>query len=317
MSNATRTQIGAINQTGDDRALMLKVFAGEVITAFEQATTFLDKTYVRTITHGKSAQFPVMGRMPEAVYHTPGTELTGQTANHAEKVITIDQLLLSHVFIADIDEALNHYEVRSKYTTEMGRALAKTYDRNVGMEIAQAARSAAAITGGDSGLVITNADLISSTPATKFAAWLAAITQAAADFDNKDIPGTRYLAVSPVDYYFLMTQMDANGFSLLKQTIGGVGSIAQGTMPEILGFKIVSAPHLPLIDNTSATYHAYDLSKTRALAWTEDVVGTVKLMDLSLQSQWDIRRQGTLMVARYAMGHGVLRPECAVEFKTA
>jgi hypothetical protein len=34
-------------------------------------------------------------------------------------------------------------------------------------------------------------------------------------------------------------------------------------------------------------------------------------MDLSLQSQWDIRRQGTLMVGRYAMGHGVLQPECA------
>jgi hypothetical protein len=34
---------------------MLKVFAGEVMTAFEQSTTILDKHYVRTIDHGKSA----------------------------------------------------------------------------------------------------------------------------------------------------------------------------------------------------------------------------------------------------------------------
>ena len=46
-------------------------------------------------------------------------------------------------------------------------------------------------------------------------------------------------------------------------------------------------------------------------------VGTVKLMDLAVESEYDIRRQGTLMVAKYAMGHGVLRPEAAVGIKEA
>jgi hypothetical protein len=46
-------------------------------------------------------------------------------------------------------------------------------------------------------------------------------------------------------------------------------------------------------------------------------VGTVKLMDLAMESAYDIRRQGTLFVAKYAMGHGVLRPECSVELKKA
>ena len=52
MADAIRTRIGAVNQTGDERALMLKVFAGEVITAFEESTTFLDKHYIRTISSG-------------------------------------------------------------------------------------------------------------------------------------------------------------------------------------------------------------------------------------------------------------------------
>jgi hypothetical protein len=40
-------------------------------------------------------------------------------------------------------------------------------------------------------------------------------------------------------------------------------------------------------------------------------------MDLAMESEYDIRRQGTLMVAKYAMGHGIIRPACAIELKTA
>ena len=49
----------------------------------------------------------------------------------------------------------------------------------------------------------------------------------------------------------------------------------------------------------------------------KSAVGTVKLLDLSMQSAYDVRRQGTLIVSRYAVGHGVLRPDAAVELKTA
>ena len=40
-------------------------------------------------------------------------------------------------------------------------------------------------------------------------------------------------------------------------------------------------------------------------------------MDLAIESGYDIRRQGTLMVAKMAVGHGILRPESAVELKTS
>ena len=45
---------------------------------------------------------------------------------------------------------------------------------------------------------------------------------------------------------------------------------------------------------------------------TKDAVATVKLMDLSVESEYQINRQGTLVVSKYAMGHNVLRPACAV-----
>jgi hypothetical protein len=48
------------------------------------------------------------------------------------------------------------------------------------------------------------------------------------------------------------------------------------------------------------------------LVMTTDAVATVKLMDLSVESEYQINRQGTLMVSKYAMGHNVLRPACAI-----
>ena len=38
--------------TGDRRALFLKVFAGEVLTAFARTTVMMDKHIVRTISYG-------------------------------------------------------------------------------------------------------------------------------------------------------------------------------------------------------------------------------------------------------------------------
>jgi hypothetical protein len=59
MSNAVVSNIGQIAGSGDTKALFLKVYGGEVITAFETANSTIDKHMVRTISTGKSAQFPV------------------------------------------------------------------------------------------------------------------------------------------------------------------------------------------------------------------------------------------------------------------
>ena len=100
MSNANPSGIGLVNNAGTADALFLKQFSGEVLTSFEQATVTADKQMVRTIANGKSAQFPVMGRS-SAAYHTPGAEITGTDINHNEKVITINDLLLSSHFISN------------------------------------------------------------------------------------------------------------------------------------------------------------------------------------------------------------------------
>jgi len=104
MANASPVSVGKINTGGSEDALFLKVFSGEVLTSFERASVTQGAETVRTISSGKSAQFPVMGRI-DASYHTAGTEITGSDVNHNEKIITINDLLISSVFLSNIEEA--------------------------------------------------------------------------------------------------------------------------------------------------------------------------------------------------------------------
>ena len=317
MANANVSEIGKVNNAGTADALFLKVFAGEVLTSFEQATVTADKHMVRTIANGKSAQFPVMGRS-SAAYHTPGNEITGTDINHNEKVITINDLLISSHFIANIDEAKNHYDVRSVYSQEMGRALAFQMDKHVLQTMVQAAAGTANVgdTGYASGTIITSAN-----SGTQAAALITALYDAAEAMDDAYVPSEgRCAFLKPEQYYLL-----ANASNAINVDFSGQGSIATGQVPQLAGLNLIKTPHLPTANVTGTGVdaggaggaQAVDASNTTAIVTHPSAVGTVKLMDLAVESDYDIRRQGTLMVAKYAMGHGVLRPEAAVQIQTA
>tara|TARA_B110000444_G_scaffold261525_1_gene314666 strand:- start:13133 stop:14095 length:963 start_codon:yes stop_codon:yes gene_type:complete len=320
MANATPSRLGALNGGSDKDALFLKVFSGEVLTAFEQQTVMMDKHQVRTIANGKSAQFPVMGRT-SAAYHTPGAEITGDSINHAEKIITINDLLLTSTFIANIDEAKNHYDVRSVYSREMGVALANQMDKHILQTLIQAANDATATVTGEAdmvGTVITDSD--SDTNADSLVDSIFAAAQA---LDEKNVPeDNRYVVVKPAQYYLL-----ANSSKVQNVDFGnaGNGSTASGRIMQVAGIDVLKSNNLPVANVTGTGVDAGGAgglqvaaaANTTAIVFHPSCAGTVKLMDLSTESEYDIRRQGTLMVAKYAVGHGVLRNEAAVQIQTA
>lgn len=311
MANATVQAVGQINGAGATDALFLKVFGGEVLTAFEETNKVMDKHMVRTISAGKSASFPATWKVT-AGYHTPGSEIVGQSSNVNERVITIDDLLVSSVFLANIDEAKNHYDVRSIYSKEVGRALANQWDKNVLQVGVLAARASATVTGAFGGTALTSATTLYKTSATDLAAGIYAGVQA---MDEKDVPEgeEKYAFVKPAQYYLL-----AQSTALLNRDwTSGNGDYAEGKILRIGGAQLVKSNHLPTTAiATGPTAYQGDFTKTACLLMTKQAVGTVKLLDLAQEMGYDIRRQGTLIVAKYAVGHGILRPECAVELKT-
>jgi hypothetical protein len=308
MSDANPSRLGSINEGADKKALFLKVFSGEVLANFQQNNVFLDKTTVRTIASGKSSQFPATG-IATTGYHTPGSEILGDEIKHAERVITIDDLLTSSAFIANIDEAMNHYEVRSTYSSEIGHQLAKVMDANIAQVMALTAREAATITGEAGGTTLANADY-----PTDSAVLAAGLFDAQQTLDEKNVPDNdRNAFFLPAQYYLL-----AQNVTVINQWYDGKGSISEGTILKIAGLPIVKTNAIPQTNVTTGP-EAYkgDFSKTVGLVAHKGACGTVKLLDMSSEMEYDIRRQGTLMVSKYAVGHGILRPEAAVELASA
>lgn len=335
--DTTVSRLGQVDLAGDALAIFLKKFSGEVLTTFDESNIMGDKAITKTIESGKSAQFPVTG-VASASYHTPGQNIADagnsylSQIRHAEKIISIDPLLVSTTFISNLDEAMNHYDARSVYAHEIGHQLAVRTDTvKIKTHIA-AARASANYTGGKVGDQIdvsaesTTAD---STETYTAANLQASLFLAAEKMDDNDVPndGQRFAVLSPTDYYLLVNAGVTT--SALNRDIGGVGSIATGEIPMVAGIKIFKSTHIPTTDLSSTStgdgasnndvfgasgvgYNG-DFSDTVGIVSHPSAIGCVKLLDLAVETEYKIELQGTLLVAKYAMGHGVLRPECAFE----
>ena len=309
MADANPIRFGQVNGADDVDALFLKVFSGEVLSAFYATTVARDKHFVRTITSGKSAQFPASWQ-GTASYHTPGAELTGSAVLFNERVITIDALLVADRFVSNIDEAKTHYDVRSILSTDIGQSLAQTWDKQVLQVANLAARAATTVTGGNGGTQVT-----ASTAKTDADALVGAFVDAAQALDEKNISDMdRFAFVKPAQYHLLY-----NGTKITNRDyVGSNGGVDTGTILQVAGIPIVKTNNLAST-NISSGPSAYqgDFSNTAATVMHRSAVGTVKLLDLAMEMEYQINRQGTLMVGKYAMGHGILRPESAVEIITA
>lgn len=316
MSNATVSRLGQANASGDANALFLKLFSGEVLKTFQQKNKMLGMTFVKNISQGKSSQFPVTGTISSA-YHTIGNEILGTAVKHNEKVINVDDMLIAHAFIGEIDELKNHYSARAIYSSEMGSALANKVDQHLLQLSVLAARGSATISGGNGGSVITDADA-----KTNAASLITSIFEAAEDLDDKNVPETdRYAVVTP-DVYYQLVQND----KILNRDFGGTNGVyADGTVIKVAGINIVKANTATTAftdrsgDSTTGQNNTYvgNFATTACVVFHKSAIGTVMLKNISLESSYDPRRLGTLMVSKMAIGSGILRPEAAVEIKTA
>lgn len=309
------------------RELALKVYGGEVLAAFDLASVTADKVQVRSLKNAKSAQFPKTWKAI-AEYHTPGQEMLGNDIDTTEIVVTVDDILVAHTAIADLDAMLSHFDVRSQFSTEMGRALARVYDKNQFRQILLAARKAAdgPFPGGTA---ITDAALV-NTGTIDGKAWIDAIRAANEALFNLDVPEDmpRYLAVNKRTFNGIKYAKDANGqYLVLNREIYNEGASAAGGVAgrgetlDIDGVTVVSSRNMPNTNETadSTVYSKYraNYSTTTGILWTPMAIATVKMMDIGFETVRDPRRLEDFMVAKMLVGHGTLRPECAVEFKTS
>ena len=308
---------GQANKTGETDALFMKVFTGEVMTAYAEVNIMKDLHRMRTIDHGKSASFAVLGKAT-ARYHGPGTAILGSNQIAAnERTINIDDLLIADVAIYDLEDAKNHYDVRQEYSKQLGWALAREFDKKTMRVAVLAARGAGIIDDEPGGSVIKGG----ATVATDGEVLADSMFACARVWDEKDVlEWERSFIVRPAQYYLL-----AQTTKVLNRDWGGEGVYADGTVLKVAGLQIIKSNNLPNTNITTATSgekitYIGDFSNTVALALQKEAIGTVKLKDLTVEKSGDdfhIMYQSTMMVAKYAMGHGILRPSCAIEISKA
>jgi hypothetical protein len=312
MSNYTPSRLGQVNGSGNTDALFLNVFAGEVMTAFDVSNVMLARNTVRTIPNGRSAQFPASG-LADAYDHTPGVRLTGRAISHAERIITIDGLLVSDVSIASIDEAMNHYDVRSIYTVEVGRALSRRMDRNLLQIGCLAARATTTIDGLPGGTQVNGG---ANLPTNTSGALRDSLFTASQTLDEKNVPEEgRFCVIRPAQYYRLVLDAVVPN----RDYSGAPGAdVRTGKVWEVSGIEIVKSNNLPSTNITTGnTKYQGNFTNTFGLVMHPAAVGTLKLLDLQVEGAYQVETQATLIVAKYLAGHGILRPECAVELRNA
>lgn len=337
------TRPGQTNGSGADDAQFLRLFSNEVLTAFHQKNKLMPFGRVRTLTNGKSATFPVTGTAGTK-YHTVGESVfgtdEGQTSEYLSAILSkeleiwVDDELLSGTFVPSIDHLKNHWDERSIYVNEIATALADKADNNIARTLFAAALANPA-TLGFSGMSAADKTIDAYADATVGANVASFAFDVAQLFDENNIPEDgRILLVRPKQYYALAAETD-----LVNRDWGGEGngSYPDAKILKVAGFTIVMTNSLPDSDEETgvgttmdgvrndpfghaAGYAAPNDADTSdalgALAFQTEAIGSVKMKELSTESEYFMDRRGHLLLSSYMMGHGVLRAECAAWMKS-
>lgn len=322
MADSTPNFPGQDQLSGDERALFLELGAGEVLTAFESTTIMRDKHQTKALAKGKSFKFPAIWRAGGG-YHTPGTEITGRKIPHTEIKVDPDDKLISDVFVSDVDEILNHFDLRSPYTKEMGEFLARKYDSNVMRTILLAARGGALFPGDQGGTGLEDAGFASD--ASKIIDGFSAGKQA---MDEKDVPIDAQVVhglLKPAQWY-LVARSDKN---LNRDTNGGTASIRNMTLTTIDDIMVHKSNIAPFGEDSTAgdfiddtkddfipEYYRGKFGTTVGMLWTPMAACSAMVQDVSFQTDPQVRKQGELLLARLMVGTRTLRNKCAVELRT-
>ena len=318
-----------------DRALFLKLGAAEILQAYMEACVFKGKTRERNIRGGKSVAFPITGKM-QARYHQPGKPILGEgnaPSDLNEVVITLDALMIADAVIPELDQLMSYFDVRQIYTTELGRALAYEFDKRVARILYAAATKTTEplakqpLNKGRVGGTITLGTNYTGAGATRQAkgdAIVDAIFDARIQFEKKDVSiEGMYCCLTPEDYYAVTASSRAINTDFNGS--GSNGTIADGRTMRVAGINIMASNHLQqsaysLVAGDVNPDYGVDTSKCHGLIWNKEAAAVLTLLSPSLQvasGDFAVQYQADLLVARQAIGMGVLRPEAACAIVTA
>ncbi len=280
-----------------------------VITQFETRSKFWNRFMTQTRSSGKSFQFPVFGR-GGTERHAAGTFIQGQQVPTAERIITVDDLLIAPRSIAQIDELVSHFDARQPIANDIGESLARDLDKQLAQTLVLAARvDAATAKIGGGGSVILHPDM-----ATSVTRLIDSIVLGARVLAEKNVPeDQRVCYIRPAQYFAIVASGDPRVFST-ELNAAPNGGLVSGKVFVIAGIPLEMTNHLPSTNIvTGLAKYQGDFTRTVAVIGHYSAVGTGQLLGVTTEAEWEMRYQSTFMIGKVALGMGYVRPEAVVE----
>ena len=294
---------------GDARALGLKVLAQEAMGEFARNLVMGNHAMTKTAMMATSEQFPIIGRA-QLERHVPGQQLDGTIIQSAERTISLEDNVVSHYHIPNIDKALKSWEARSVYNRAITILMANHYEEELSRTVYQTAEETSTIPGpeghGD-GIVEVNAAFDNDGMAI-----FNGIFDVATRLRIQDVPvmGT-HAYLDPIRYALVLRSERA-----INRDINiANGDLASGSFSRINNIPVYETNNLAQSDDTNdmtiAPARRQDYSRFRGGIWHMDAVGILKANEINIQAEDELRSLGTLLVGQMLFGMGTLRPEAA------
>lgn len=309
----SRSQPGRKGASGtDDRELFMRMFGEMVLEAYEETFDFKNgRTYVRTITKGKSDTFPIIGRKRDAVDHIPGEVILGGGIEHNEVEISVDNMTVDAAFIAEIDELIAHYDLAGPYARQLGESLSSVSNGRIARRLVLASRNTTApYTNGPLPSYHFHANMKTDPSKLEEAAF-----KGVEHIKTNDIGGGLPYYALPWQQYLLLARY--TGIDTVDTS--GSGNRATGTVGKVGGIDPFGTNSIPNSNHTSDSFAKYngDFTDTVGVIANQMAVGTLKRRGMKVVMDEKKDRLGTLLIASQLEGHDDLRPECAFEVASA
>lgn len=311
-----RSRPGARLNTGtNDRELFLTEFGQLVLDAWAETNDYENLTYKRSITQGKADTFPIIGRKRDAEEHNPGEVILGGTIEHNDIEITLDKMLVDAVFIAEIDELMNHFDLQGPYARQLGESLSTTYDRRLAILHILASRvTTPPYTGGPVPSYYFHANVKTDPSKLEEAAF-----KAVEYIRTNDISGAGISYRLPWQQALLLARYSGiqGGTLAAGVPVFNLDGRSTGEPPRLAGLTIRATNHIPNTNITTGnTKYRGDFTTTVGHISNEMAVGTLNRRGLRVAMKEQEERLGTLLIASRFTGHGILRAECSFEVAT-
>jgi len=306
--------IGSNNGTGDgslptaagDRALFAEKFSTDVLRYFQDTNIMKALITTRTIEHGKSESFPIVGNATATDVANDASELAIQNLKATEREIAIGDLTVAHAWITDLDKAMAHYDSQSAQAESIGRALAKKVDTDILAKVIEAgaivdasAATSAGLSAFDDDIFTSEIDSVSlTTGANVYSAAVLAVTEE----KEKDTVGESCFVFRPAQYFMLLNNPANTGLTWVNDP-----NSQSGKVPMLLGKKVYMSPHFPALAGASIA-----AGEVGGVLFSKEAVGMLELMSVSTRIDYIPQRLSNLVVGKMAVGYGILNHGCAI-----